>query len=332
MEHLLTPDASRQINVPYVGTEEFEADYYYSPHGVVANFRGCWGRKGWKRHPATGDLIFNNRSPKEIANSFQMLLYFGCFIFVFRSVGITVRIGDFLDGSSSRGEKFVRTTRLHGFIAGWTRREGFADGTGIQNFESPKYSRGVNIMEMLNWTSLYLKSYCQKSQDMAEPHKSCMNLIELSIMAMGESLCSTLVAIYGYEAQKMPVWAPSPVLEARLRENGWCVSDSPFFPESMTRAAINVDYYFGGSVCPRRREDHSTCTVTICDEYLKVVLPENYKQKHVSSVCPCEPVNAPPAVIDLVARGAIPVIQWDGSALSVSEVTPQTTYVALSHV
>jgi len=89
----------------------------------------------------------------------------------------------------------------------------------------------------------------------------------------------------------------------------------------MTRAAISVDYYFV-SICPWRREDHSACTVAICDEYLKVVDPDTYRQKHVSPVCSCEPVQVPGAAIDPVARRGIPVIWWGGNVLGVSESGP----------
>jgi hypothetical protein len=79
------------------------------------------------------------------------------------------------------------------------------------------------------WTFHYLAKFRREGETMAELYKSRMQLVELSIMAMAESLCSVIVAIYGYDIREMPSWGPSPVLEAQLRSNGWCVSDTPFF-------------------------------------------------------------------------------------------------------
>lgn len=331
MEHLLSPATSLPINIPYVGGEDFETGS--SLHDdVLFNFKSYWERKGWKRHPATGDLIFEGRSLEEITKSLQTSLYFGCLISVFQRVGITVRTRDFLYTASPRGETFVRTTALPGLTAEWTRREGFTGGAVVRDFNNPKYMRGENIKEMLNWTSWYLQMYCQKSEAMAEPNKSLMELVELSIMAMAESLCSVLVMVYGYESREMPTCGPSPVLKNRLWENRWCVSDSPFFPESMTRAAISSDYYFGSAACPRRRQDHATCTRAICNEYLKVITPGAYEQKHTSHLCLCAPVPVPGVALRLVAEGNIPVIQWDGNTIQISVGGPQTRYVAMSHV
>jgi len=328
MEHLLAPDSAKQINVPYVGTEEFEAGESYED--IVANFKSYLPRKGWYRY-STGDLMFENRTADEIVSSLQTWLYFGSLISVFRTVGIRVQTSDFVYGSESGGA-FVRTTRLLGFIAKWTQREGLAEGPVVQDFSNPKYMHGESIREILNWTFLHLRMFCQKSLEVSEAHNGPIHLVELSVMAMAESLCSTLVAIYGYEARDMPIWGPSPVLKDRLQDSGWCVSDSPFFPESLTKASISVDYYFGGHACPRPREAHSGCTTAICKEYQKVVDTKTYSQKHVSPNCTCTPIRVPGKAVNVVANQGIPVIVWDGKTITVSENGPQTKYVALSHV
>ena len=222
--------------------------------------------------------------------------------------------------------------RLRDYIAEWASREGFAVRPVVRNLADIKYVRGENIKEMLNYTFLFLDLYCKKSQSMPEPHKTRMKLIELSVMALSETLCSALVAIYGYEPREMPVWGPSPILEARLRENGWCMSDSPFFPESLQRSAISATYYFGGSVCPRHRRDHSNCSITICNHYLHVIDHGTYEQKHISTSCSCTNIEIPTAAMDIVKEDAIPVLRWDENTLSVSKAGPQAMYVAMSHV
>ncbi|KAI1113978.1 hypothetical protein F5Y14DRAFT_198927 [Nemania sp. NC0429] len=336
MEHLPVQTGSCLINIPYVGSVEFETDGDSGPDGALSNFKGSWMRQGWNVNRATGGLVFDDWSPQEIIRALQTTLYFGCLISVFRRVGITVRTRDFLDSPTAAhtdNTTFVRTTKLHGFIAEWTRREGFADGSVVQDANDPKTTRGFNIHEMLNWTFWYLTKFCEHSDGMPAPYRDQAKLIELSIMAMGESLCSVVVAVYGGEHRNMPIWGPSPVLKTRLKDNGWCPSDSPFFPESIARANVSADHYFGSFRCPSRRADHGTCSTAICNAYLKVVIPGEYEQKHVlERGCPCVPARVSDDIISIVARGEIPVIQWDGDSLKVSVRGAQSKYVAISHV
>lgn len=332
MEHLLAPPSSQPIKVPYVGIQEFDAGELLVPDNVLVFFKSYLDRNRWVRDRATANVIFTNRSPEDIARCFQTWLYFGCIISVFRLLNVIIRTRDLLSGSYGLNEVLVDTTRLHGYIAEAAKREGFAQGPTVQDFASQKYMRGQNIKEMLNMTFLYLPMYSKESDSMPEPFKSRMRLIELSIMAMGETLCNVLVAIYGDDFRDMPNWGCSPILEDRLRQNGWCISDSPFFPESLQRSAISAAYYFGGYACPRPPKDHSTCSPAICNGYLQVINAGTYVQKHVSPSCSCTDIKVPTAARDIVKRQTIPVIHWNGTRLNVRESTPHTIYVALSHV
>src|SRR5436189_42765 len=159
MEHLLASPSSPLIKIPYVGSQEFEADIS-TPDNVLFTFKSHLERNGWMRHQVTGDVIFENRSPEQIADCLQTWLYFGCLISVFRRASITVRTRDFINASYNRDERLVHTTRLRGYIAEWARREGFADGPVVQNFANPKYLRGENMKEILNFTFHYLAMYC----------------------------------------------------------------------------------------------------------------------------------------------------------------------------
>ncbi|RYP49029.1 hypothetical protein DL768_005169 [Monosporascus sp. mg162] len=343
MEHLQARDPSQPIDIqiPYVAIEEYEADGQPSDDKVLFHFKSYWDRKGWTRHPRTGDLDFKNRIPETIPASLQTALYFGCLMSVFRTAGVTVHTRDFLYQSpNTGGQTVVRTTRLRDLIAAWAKRESFATGPVVSDPQNPKYTRGESIREMLEWTHYYTGMFSRhwgggEGTMMPEPHRTQLQLVELSIKAMGETMCAALAAIYGYETSDMPTWGPSPVLEERLRRNGWCVSDMPFFPESPIRASISADYFFGGMVCPRPR-DHSMsaagCTTAICAEYLKVVDPKTYTQAHVSAGCTCKPMRIPDTSVKLVTSNLIPVVTWDGTKLDVSMGSSQNPYVALSHV
>lgn len=339
MEHLPTPPGSRPINVPYLGGQEFEANMSESDD-VLYYFKSYWERTGWPRDRQTYNLSFHNRRPEDIAQSLQTSLYFGTLISIFRRVGIPVRTRDFLAPSSPGGEVFVRTTKLPDLVADWLRREGISSQPGTAgDVNDPRVQRGCNISEILHYAFYFLDMYSRETETMAGVYRERMRLVELSIKAMAESLCSVVCEIYGYEARAMPSWGSSPVLAARLRDNGWCDSDSPFFPESMTRASVSADYYFGGLACPRARGDHSRCGTAICKEYCRKITPGKYEQLHtVLRGCTCkaepvpEPVPIPEQAIRLVEKGQIPVLQWDGRTIHVSVGDDTNAYVAVSHV
>lgn len=333
MEHLLPPAGLRSIDIPYLGGQEFEAGIsHFNPDEVLGNFKSYWDRQGWKRDSETGDLVFENHSPQQIVQSLQTWLYFGTLITIFGRVGIPVRTRDFLDTPPTGREIFVRTTKLPDLIAEWGRREGFSDGPPDTNINSRKFMRSENIRETLNWTFYHMNEmFHPQMKAITEPHKRHMQLVELSIMAIAESISSVVAAVYSYDIKGMPTWGPSPILKTRLLDNNWCISDSPFFPESMTQAAISTDYYFGSYICPRPRGNHAKCTAAICNDYCKRITPTEYQQLHVSRNCRCDPIEVPDEAIRFVAQGQIPVLQWDGKRVKVSPSSTQK-YVAMSHV
>ncbi|GAB1311912.1 Heterokaryon incompatibility domain-containing protein [Madurella fahalii] len=330
MEHLLAPAGSKPINIPYVGTETFEsADSRAPDDTVLSNFKGYWQRKGWEVDRETKALKLDHRAPSEVVSLLQTAFYFGCLISIFREVEIAVRTEDFLERAPghSAGKIFVRTTKLRDLMRRWIQKE-----TQSNFNSSARIHRGYHIREMLGFTFHFFQGIMQKSDRMQEPHKSDMELIGLSIMAMGESMHSVAATIYGYDARETPEWGPSPVLKARLRDNGWCVSDAPFFPDSPTRSTISIEYYFGGMACPRERGDHSACTTAICSKYLEVVDWKTYQQKHVVPSCRCAPVQVAPAAAEIVEQTRIPVVHWDGESLRVFASDSVTKYVTISHV
>jgi hypothetical protein len=321
MEHLLAPKGAVPIDVPYVGNEEYDS----------GPFKAYFERRGWERDE-TGALIFGGRTPDEVVAFLQTWLYFGCLISVFGRVGIAVRTSDFIR-ESENGDKLVCTWRLPGFIGEWAQREGMSDGPVVPNFHNPKYIRGENIKEYLNWTFWYLGTFGQEAKGKSEIPNDPLSVVKMSIMAMGESLCSALVAIYGYKTREMPTWGPSSILEARLRDSGWCISDSPFFPESLAGATISADYYFGGYTCPRQRGAHNECSKVICHSYQQIVDTKTYTTKHASTCYNgCDHVLGPEKTVEIVGKGGIPVISWRGGTINVSAYAPPTKYVAVSHV
>lgn len=333
MEHLLYPPGARPLKniIPYLQGEDFDADGR-PPDDIVYHFKSYWDRKHWERHPLTGDLVFHGHQPREIAQSLQASLYFGTLISVFAKLGFPVSTQDFLEKSSSSGETFVSTKKLSTLLMMWTQRGGIAKGPPIPDVKDNFYQLGLAVKEMLNWTFYYLTMFRHESETMADPDRDRMQLIELSIMAMGESLCAIVSAVFGYNSVDMPTWGPSPILTKRLLKNGWCISDSPFFPESMARAAISTEYYFSDMKCPRPRLDHSQCSPAICLAYTQKINLGTYRQKHTTNGCRCDSIPVPAPAFSIVSAKKIPVLQWDGQKLRVAIGGPKNPYVAISHV
>lgn len=309
-----------------------ERMYLYPKEGLnsLRNFSSFWERRGWK-YDSTGRLTFENRTPEERVAFLQTWLYFGCLISVFRSVGITVRTSQFVRASEN-GERVVSTLKLPELIAEWAQRESSITGPVSPGSVGEKRIRGRAIKEILDLTSQKAGEFGLGAQGASEIPDDTLSLVRLSIMALGESLCSALVAIHCFDVSDMPTWGPSPVLKRRLRDAGWCTSDSPFFPESLPISSISADYYFGGYTCPRRRYDHSECSAVICRAYQQTVDTRSYTAKHVSACVSCDHIPAPEKVVEIVRKGGIPIIFWDGKTMHVTEFAPSVKYVAISHV
>jgi hypothetical protein len=113
MEHFASPEGTEPIDVPHVGTEDYDG----------SDFFGYPQRKGWSQNQLMGDQNFGNSSSKEVEAFFQTWLYFGCSISVFGLVGIEVKTCDFVQ-ETEKGEKIITTKLLSGFIQDWMNREG----------------------------------------------------------------------------------------------------------------------------------------------------------------------------------------------------------------
>jgi hypothetical protein len=321
MDHLLSSSGGEYILVPYVGVEEYDG----------GDFKTYLRRKGW-RTTEGGDLIFKDRTPYEKATFFQTWLYFGCLISVFGCINIGVQTCNFIFTSPS-GERFVTTRALPSLIAEWIRREGLSNSVAPDPFNSsPRTMRGYNIIELLNWTFLCTQMFVKDAQETQSVSYGTILTIELSVMAIGESLCSAWSMIYGFPLSSIPTWGPSQILKDRLRRAGWCPSNSPFFPSSLVTSSVSADYFFGSYPPPGVRE-HDKCSELVCNASQTKVDTKNYQAVHVTASCHgCEFIKAPSDTVRIVESNDVPVMRWHGGSLTVSARGPSTRYVAVSHV
>jgi hypothetical protein len=321
MDHLLSSSGGEHILVPYVGIEEYDR----------GDFKAYWQRKGWRRTERR-DLIFKDRTLYEKAAFFQTWLYFGCLISVFGLINVGVQTYNFVLTSPS-GERFVTTRALPSLIAEWIRREGLSYSVAPDpSNSSPRTRRGYSIIEWLNWTFVYMQMFVRDAQETQSASYGTILAIELSIMAIGESLCSAWNVIYGFPLSSIPTWGPSQILKDRLRRAGWCPSNSPFFPSSLVTSSISADYFFGSYPPPGMRE-HDKCSKLVCSASQTKVDTKNYQAVHVTASCHnCEFVKVPSDTVGIVGTNGVPIMRWHGGSLTVSARGPSTRYVAVSHV
>lgn len=111
MDHYLAPEGTERIDVPYVGSEEYDGqDFFTYPD-----------RKGWTRDELKGDQKFGNRSPEEAEAFFQTWLFFGGAISVFKIVDITLMPESFLR-RTPKTQTYITTEVLRHAIQQWRDR------------------------------------------------------------------------------------------------------------------------------------------------------------------------------------------------------------------
>lgn len=120
MDHYLAPEGTERIDVPYVGSEEYDGqDFFTYPD-----------RKGWTRDELKGDQNFGNRSPAEAEAFFQTWLFFGGAISVFKMLNITLMPESFLR-RTPKTQTYITTGILRHAIQQWRNQ---AD-TGLEEDE-----------------------------------------------------------------------------------------------------------------------------------------------------------------------------------------------------
>lgn len=337
MEHFIAPQGGETIEVPYVGTEDYDGD----------DFMSYPLRKGWSEDDLMGLNSFGGRSEarEEVEAFFQTWLYFGCLISLFSLVGVKVQIQDFVR-ETARGEKVITTSLLPGFIQDWMNREGMADeynremapdhNPEMVDLEA-KYKRGQIIETIFQRVWFFVDTYCSfEGQERAKKFGIQPQFwpispkVAMSIMAIGKPLQHIATQIYGYRGWTYQHWGSSSYLNERLAKAGWCIREIPIFGET---ASVGSDYYFGSYPSPRKKLNHKECTKIVC--CAKNVDVGLYRTKHVTADCRCRPMrSALKKIRAIVKKGAIPIISWRDGRLLAAEYDKEGNgkYVAISHV
>lgn len=340
MEHYLAPEGTEPIDIPYIGSLEYDGgDFLTYPQ-----------RKGWSENELNGEQSFGNRSPAEVEAFFQAWLYFGCLISVFAVIGVEVKTSDFIRETDTR-EKFITTSQLTRLLQGWVDKEMLKEEFEKQlHSEHPqdldeliaaislRENSKKSIDAIVHRVEYFVQKYCSaEAQERAETFKNAPPFwpisprIAMSIMAVAEPLSRVAGKIYDGSGLAMGKWGSSSFLNERMQDAGWCPREIPIFD---INTSIDSAYYFASYQCPDRMFHHEECTKQQC--HAKNVDVSRYQTRHVTEECDCAFEPAPEEVKKLVKANQIPIVSWRDGKLTVEKYDDQaevkTKYVAISHV
>lgn len=157
--------------------------------------------------------------------------------------------------------------------------------------------------------------------------------IGLSMIALGHILGMALQDISG-DGRVTLRWGASPMLKAKLLENGWCPLDVRRF---LADVGIEGHYHLALKECAYEKGLHQGCDESACRAL--IVNEETYVVPHVQPGCTCECDMATEAVVEVIKNEGIPVVSWrknvegGGPRFIVEDGrSRRVKYVAISHV
>lgn len=125
-------------------------------------------------------------------------------------------------------------------------------------------------------------------------------------------------------------------VQNRMLSNGWCISDLTRIKEKFKSLQTLHFLSHLDRSRPERVPGHRMCSQTECHAY-QIDMSE-YEVGHVQNDCSCQPIGVDDEkVVDILNDGEkFPVLKVVGSEdnlkVEVSEVSPDTPYIAISHV
>ncbi len=340
MEHLPCLEGETEIEIPYLGVEEYD-------NGEFATYPQ---RHGWDKYKIFA-RNFAGKTSEDLETFLQSWLYFGLLICTFRTVGIVVRTGDFV--RTVRGRKLITTERLPELLDEWNSRENIAliklrggDPTEAIKING-KVSHWSVILVILYEVHDYVNRFCnEQGQSFSkEIHLSDINFrpvsseVSMSIIALADAISRAASIIYESNLADLRLsWGTSSLLTQRLFDKNWCPKDLAMLTYDKART-MNVQFYASCMPYSRGSLEHMRCTDTTC--CVDKVDEATYIISHVRADCDCSHVEASRDIISIIERGGIPLVSFRKAEsektcrLRVLEYSPGSRpnkYVAISHV
>ena len=320
MEHLPVPESTEGVDVPYVGTREYDG----------GEFLTYPQRMKWTESDLKGVRDFGNRSAAEVEFFFQTWLYFGSLISVLAHASIKTSTKYFIRQASGPTDgKFVSTKSLPQLLQQWRDKED----------HDTNDSRAEAIKKILNEVRSYANRYCaEKSNDPNISHSPISPPISMSITALVFTLYQCADKIYGPPVFRLylePEWPFSVAIKELLAAKKWCLRDIAQFREELS---IDCQYYLSCMWSPRKDQNHSKCTEGIC--LGGNIDTKTYQTRHFSTTChphDChQPLPKVTEIVDIIGRGRIPLVRWrpEENEIKLIEYKPESkmTFVCISHM
>lgn len=256
---------------------------------------------------------------------------------IFSVSRLTVTTSDFIR-VTEQGRRVITTASIPQYLTRWKSIEhaSLYDGTGR--------SRVNAIYVILQEVSMWINRFCDIDSKTVRGERGfkpdywpLTPEVSLSIMSLGSALSWAVSEIWKSEMTDEigeMGWGTSETLINRLLQDGWC-------PYDVTQIRLNEPLdrqYFFASIPPcRNKLFHSNCNESVC--IFDKIDKNKYETKHVQEFGGCH--HAGPDLAEILAflrNGGIPAVQWTrsrdypGFRLNVTEVQPQSRFVAISHV
>lgn len=290
---------------------------------------GYASRRGFDRTALRqGDL--HGHSIEETLSFLQSWLFFGLVFDVFGCLGIRLLPQDFIR-SSSDGSHVITTLIFPDLMIVWETIERTATDAG-------KKKRLNRIEACLS----YVEDFVTSARDALWDHDlsgdgatrndelrlSCGSVLRLSILLLGETLCSGRIMVYQNRMERessflaegaLGLWDKHPMFDRILLNSGWC----PFEVQTWrSRGSNSLAWYISNIPGTRESEDHTRCTRLDCQ--FNEIDRDTYVTRHLTESCPCVhlysvlPPNSEDAdvlgesVSTILQRGHIPLLTISG--------------------
>ena len=332
MEHIKTHDSSLKIEIPLVGSMEYDG----------GEFDTYPERQGWNEEAIFTHRDFGNVSSVMVETFFQTWLYFGFLICTFRIAEIPIDTADFLS-TSPKGNKIITTEQLPRYIQRWKQQyESVGDGRDTKSVHWPRILKILRIV--YDYANRYCNEYSQKfniSASLPNPRASPISpQVSLSIIALGQAITSAATTIYKIrQADLQMQWGTSSLLRKRLCDGGWCPKDISMLSDPKD-ASVEIQYHLTTVPYSRASIDHIRCTKSECTG--ERVDTDHYVTQHISSDCQCTMLEVEESVLGVLRQGGMPLLSFRTCGLQgsptvdvvdyKSQSLASDKYVAISHV
>lgn len=272
----------------------------------------------------------NPSDTRQLEDFFQRWFFFGLLHAVLSQVGL-YDAEDYIERDEDGLPAFVHTRNLEARLRSWAEhiKRDDVDKLLVRNTLQACLQRAHDVLSSISTIG-----------DHPNRHTSFDQAVKCSIA----DLCGTVSAFGELNLGEDPSipWNnfhgfATDVDEqaiANMKRNGWCERDAT--EEGWSQYSTALYWYIKALGDASPAVDHSTCSSIDCKT--ETIHRDSYRPGHVSDDCDCTLLGPEHIeVADILNSGHIPVLDIEGDSiqnisLKMVPITPDITYIALSHV